>query len=115
MTITKRTGALSAEQFQDFWRCRIRAGTLKEVAEKLDTPYPTVRAWNYGKNPVPGIAKVALGLWEKNTDLQRRIEAIRSIADDQELPAKQALREIKDVLDEPEPPAQPKEDSLWQL
>lgn len=33
------------------------------AAEKLDTPYPTYKAWKNGRNKMPGCAYIAIGLW----------------------------------------------------
>ena len=33
------------------------------AARKLDTPYPTYKAWRNGRNKMPGCAHVAIELW----------------------------------------------------
>lgn len=33
------------------------------AAAKLDTPYPTYKAWKSGRNKMPGCAYTAIGLW----------------------------------------------------
>ena len=79
MTQKKRQPAMTAREFDSLWRTEIKAASLVEVHRKLQTPYPTVRDWNCGANPIPGIACAALKLWLETLESNRKLSAIEAI------------------------------------
>lgn len=44
-----------------FRRCREALGTQQAVADRLHVAVRTIRSWEAGERPVPGLAWVALG------------------------------------------------------
>lgn len=114
MTCKKRQSAMTHQEFDSLWRNKIKASSLAEVHRKLQTPYPTVRDWNRGVNPIPGVAKAALELWMETLETGRQLAAIKAIvesAGDQD-PAT-TLAAIQQALTTPAPAAR-KEQSLWE-
>ena len=109
----KRLPAMSPEEFEHLWRTEIKAANLAVVHRKLQTPYPTVRDWNSGINPIPGVARAALELWAENQKSERKIKAVLALI---EKPGQQDAAQIILAIEralEDDAPLQKEEKSLW--
>lgn len=111
MTQKKRTPAMTSQEFDDLWRNEIKASSLAEVHRKLQTPYPTVRDWNRGDNPIPGVAKAALELWLENNESEQKLTAVMAILEEGDQNPAASLEAIRQALEKPE--SLTEEQSLW--
>ena len=113
MTTKKRVSAMNPGEFERFWRTEIRAKSLNTVRLALQSPFPTVRDWNYDKNPIPGVAKAALEFWKKSLEYEKRFQVIQQALDNyQNKDPREIVEEIRRAMEDPAP-LQREEESLW--